>query len=40
MYKELYKQEINILGMSSSIYLVSMNEYMKTILNRPQIRNL
>lgn len=34
MYKELYKQEINILGMSNSIYLVSMNENMKTILNR------
>lgn len=38
MYKELYKQEINILGMSSSIYLVSMNEYMKTILNRYKMK--
>ena len=38
MYKELYKQEINILGISSSIYLISMNEYMKTILNRYKMK--
>ena len=38
MYKELYKQETNILGMSSSIYLISMNEYMKTILNRYEMK--
>lgn len=37
MYKERYEQEINILGMNSPVFLISINENMRTILQRYKV---